>query len=197
MSWALTPLTEEQREIQRVARDFALAEIAPHSDAWDRDQHFEPSIVKKLGDLGFLGMMIPEKYDGLGLDTLTYLVALEEIAIVDASVAVMLSVHNSLPTQMLLRWGSEDQKERFLKPMARGEALGAFALSEPEAGSDAASLRTQAVRDGDDWILNGTKAWVSSGTKGEVILAMARTDTPNDRKGARGISTFIITPDLP
>jgi len=197
MAWALTPLTEEQREIQKVAREFALAEIAPYSEAWDRDQYFEPAIVAKLGALGFLGMMIPEQYDGLGLDTLTYLVALEEIAIVDASVAVMLSVHNSLPTQMLLRWGSEEQKERFLKPLARGELLGAFALSEPEAGSDAASLQTQAVRDGDDWILNGTKAWVSSGTKGDVILAMARTDSPDDRRGARGISTFIITPDLP
>src|SRR3954468_17260849 len=197
MSRALTPLTEEQREIQKVARDFALAEIAPFSDQWDRDQHFEESIVPKLGELGFLGMMIPEQYDGLGLETLTYLVALEEVAIVDASVAVMLSVHNSLPTQMLLKWGSEAQKERFLKPMARGEMLGAFALSEPEAGSDAASLRTQAVRDGDDWVLNGTKAWVSSGTKGDVIIAMARTDTPDDRRGARGIGAFIVTPDLP
>src|SRR3954468_23502476 len=97
---ALTPLTEEQREIQKVARDFAAAEIAPHSEQWDRDQIFEPSIVGKLGALGFLGMMIPEEYDGLGLDMLTYLVALEEIATVDASVAVMVSVHNSLPTQM-------------------------------------------------------------------------------------------------
>jgi alkylation response protein AidB-like acyl-CoA dehydrogenase len=194
MAWALTPLTEEQ---QTVAREFAASEIAPHSEAWDRDAFFEPSLVGKLGQLGFLGMMIPEQYDGLGLDTLTYLVALEEIATVDASVAVMLSVHNSLPTQMLLKWGTEKQKECFLKPMARGELLGAFALSEPEAGSDAASLRTQAVRDGDDWILNGTKAWVSSGTKGEVILAMARTDSPDDRRGARGISAFIVTPDLP
>lgn len=197
MSWALTPLTEEQRAIQTVAREFAASEIAPHSDQWDRDAYFEPSLVGKLGQLGFLGMMIPEKYDGLGLDTLTYLVALEEIATIDASVAVMLSVHNSLPTQMLLKWGTEQQKECFLKPMARGELLGAFALSEPEAGSDAASLCTQAVRDGGDWILNGTKAWVSSGTKGEVILAMARTDSPEDRRGARGISAFIVTPDLP
>src|SRR6266536_2172405 len=125
MAWALTPLTEDQREIQRLAHDFA--------------EH-------------------------------------EEIARVDASTAVMISVHNSLPTQMILKWGSDDQKERFLKPMARGEMLGAFALSEPEAGSDAASLTTQAVRDGGDWILNGTKAWVSSGTKGDVILVMARTD---------------------
>ncbi|HEX4683871.1 MAG TPA: acyl-CoA dehydrogenase family protein [Gemmatimonadaceae bacterium] len=196
MAWALTPLTEEQREIQRVARDFALAEIAPHSDQWDRDQYFEPSLVPRLGALGFLGMLIPEQYDGLGLDTLTYLVALEEIATVDASVAVMMSVHNSLPTQMILKWGSDAQKDRFLKPMARGEMLGAFALSEPEAGSDAASLRTQAVRNGKDWILNGTKAWVSSGTKGDVIIAMARTDSPEDRRGARGISAFIITPEL-
>jgi alkylation response protein AidB-like acyl-CoA dehydrogenase len=197
MPWALTPLTEEQRQIQQVARDFALAEVAPHSAAWDRDAHFEPSLVPKMGELGFLGMMIPERYDGLGLDTLTYLLALEEIAAVDASVAVMMSVHNSLPTQMLLRWGTESQKERYLRPMARGEMLGAFALSEPDAGSDAASLRTRAVRDGDEWVLDGTKAWVSSGTKGDVILAMARTDTPDDRRGPRGISTFIVTPDMP
>ena len=195
--WALTPLTEQQREIQKVARDFAAHEIAPHSHAWDRDAYFEPSLPRKLGELGFLGMMIPEEFDGLGLDTLTYLVALEEIASVDASVAVMLSVHNSLPTQMILRWGTQAQKERFLKPMARGELLGAFALSEPEAGSDAAALRTQAVRDGDGWVLNGTKAWVSSGPHAGVILAMARTDTPTERRGARGISAFIVTPDLP
>ena len=197
MAWALTPLTEDQRSIQSVAREFAAAEIAPHTAQWDRDAFFEPSLVQKLGDLGFLGMLLPEKYDGLALDTLTYVVALEEIATVDASVAVLMSVHNSLPTQMILRWGSEEQKERFLKPMARGALLGAFALSEPDAGSDAASLSTQAVRDGDDWILNGTKAWVSGGTKGDVIIAMARTDSPDDRKGARGISAFIITPDLP
>ena len=197
MAWALTPLTEDQRAIQTVAREFAAAEIAPYSAQWDRDAFFEPLLVKKLGDLGFLGMLIPEEYGGLGLDTLTYTVALEEIATVDASVAVLISVHNSLPTQMILRWGTTDQKERFLKPMARGDLLGAFALSEPEAGSDAASLSTQAVRDGNDWILNGTKAWVSSGTKGDVIIVMARTDTPDDRKGARGISAFIITPDLP
>jgi len=139
MAWALTPLTETQREIQRVARDFATQEIAPFSAQWDRDAYFEPSLVRKLGELGFLGMMIPEEYDGLGLDTLTYLVALEEIATIDASAAVMVSVHNSLPTQMILKWGTDQQKERFLKPMARGESLGAFALSEPEAGSDASS----------------------------------------------------------
>lgn len=197
MSWALIPLTEEQRAIQQTARDFAHAELAPYSEQWDREGFFDRAVAAKLGALGFLGMLIPEEYDGLGLDTCTYLVALEEIAAVDASIAVLMSVHNSLPTQMLLRYGTEAQKERYLKPMARGEWLGAFALSEPEAGSDAASLRTQAVRDGAHYVLTGTKAWVSAGGHAEVILAMARTDTAGDRKGARGISTFIVTPDMP
>ena len=193
----LFPLTEEQREIERVARDFAAREITPYASQWDRDSYFEPSLISKLGELGFLGMLAPEEYDGLGVDTLTYLVALEEIAAADASVAVMMSVHNSLPTQMLAGFGSEEQKQRFLKPMARGEMLGAFALSEPDAGSDAAALSTQAVRDGDDWILTGTKSWVSSGPYAGVILVQARTDSPGDRKGARGIGAFIVTPDLP
>jgi alkylation response protein AidB-like acyl-CoA dehydrogenase len=193
----LFPLSEEQREIQRVAREFANAEIAPYAARWDEEAHFEPSLVPKLGELGFLGMLLPEQYDGLALDTITYLLALEEIAAVDASTAAMMSVHNSLPTQMILRFGSESQRERFLRPMARGELLGAFALSEPDAGSDAAALRTQAVRDGDCWVLNGTKAWVTSGTDAGVIIAMARTDTPDARRSTRGISAFIVTPDMP
>src|SRR6476661_1377936 len=197
MAWALTPLTEEQQSIQSVARDFAQRELAPFTAAWDRDSHFEVSLIPKLGELGFLGMMIPEEYDGMGLDTLTYLVALEEIASVDASIAVTLSVHNSLPTQMILRWGSPPQKEKYLKPMARGEKLGVFCLSEPEAGSDAASLSCQAVRDGDSWVLNGTKSWVSSGAYCGAAVVMARTDSPNDRRGARGISAFVVTPDMP
>jgi alkylation response protein AidB-like acyl-CoA dehydrogenase len=197
MSWALIPLTEEQKEVQRLARDFALSEIAPHSDKWDRDAVMDSSILGKLADLGFLGMMVPEEFEGLGLDTVTYLVALEEIATADASVAVAMSVHNSLPTQMILRYGSDPQRREFLPAMARGEILGAFALSEPEAGSDAAAMTTQAMRDGDGWILNGTKAWVTSGNEAGVILAMARTDRPGERRGARGISAFIITPDLP
>lgn len=197
MAWALTPLTEEQRAIQQTAREFATRELAPNVDRWDREAHFEPAVIRQLAELGFLGMMVPEEYDGLGLDSLTYLVALEEIARVDASTAVLMSVHNSLPTQMLLRWGSDAQKACFLTSMARGETLGAFALSEPDSGSDAASLRTQAVRDGDAWVLNGTKAWVTSGPHAGVILAMARTDAPEDRKGARGIGAFIVTPDLP
>jgi alkylation response protein AidB-like acyl-CoA dehydrogenase len=197
MSWALIPLTEEQQAIQKMAREFARTEVAPHADRWDREGGFDRTIVGQLGALGFLGMMIPESLDGLGLDTCTYLVALEEIAAADASAAVLMSVHNSLPTQMILRYGSEAQREKYLRPMARGEWLGAFALSEPDAGSDAASLRAQAVRDGDHYVLNGVKAWVSHGSMADVILCMVRTDTPEERKGARGISTFILTPDLP
>ena len=196
MSWALIPLTEEQLQIQQMAREFAAAEIEPHAAAWDAAAHLEPSIIAKLAELGFLGMMIPEQYDGQGLDTVTYLVALEEIAAVDASVAVAMSVHNSLPTQMILRYGSEAQRERYLPPMARGEWLGAFALSEPEAGSDAAAMTAQAIRDPNGWVLDGTKAWVTSGNQARVILAMARTDRPGERRGARGISAFIVTPEM-
>jgi alkylation response protein AidB-like acyl-CoA dehydrogenase len=196
MSWALIPLTEQQKEIQQLARDFARSEIAPHSDKWDREGTMDKAILDRLAELGFLGMMVPEQYEGLGLDTVTYLVALEEIAAVDASVAVAMSVHNSLPTQMILRYGSEAQRQRYLPAMARGASLGAFALSEPEAGSDAAAMTTQAVRDGDGWVLDGTKAWVTSGNQAGVILAMARTDRPGERRGARGISAFIVTPEL-
>jgi alkylation response protein AidB-like acyl-CoA dehydrogenase len=197
VSWALHPLTEEQSEVQKLAREFAQAEIVPHSAEWDQKAYFEPSLVGKLGELGFLGMMLPEQYEGLGTDTGTYLIALEEIAAADASVAVLMSVHNSLPTQMILRYGSETQKDRFLKKMARGEILGAFALSEPDAGSDASALSTQAVKDGNTWVLNGTKSWVTNGNTAGAIIAMARTDTSGSRRGARGIGAFIVTPDLP
>jgi butyryl-CoA dehydrogenase len=190
-------LTETQAEIRELARGFAATEIAPHAARWDREERFPVEVAHRMGELGFLGMLIPEEYDGLGLDTTSYLLALEEIAAADASAAVLMSVHNSLPTQMLLHFGNEGQKERYLKPMARGELIGAFSLSEPEAGSDASALRCQAVRDGDDWLLTGTKSWVTSGTFADVIMVMARTDTPGARRGSRGISAFIITPDLP
>lgn len=194
---SLLPLTELQQEIQNTARTFAERELAPLAAERDREARFDRSMVAQLAELGFLGMMLPEEYDGLALDANTYLLALEEIAVADASAAVLMSVHNSLPTQMLLNFGNAEQKETFLKPMARGEWLGAFALSEPEAGSDAASLSCQAVRDGDDWILTGTKAWVSHGSYADVILCMARTDESGNRQGAKGISAFILTPDLP
>ena len=195
---SLTPLSEEQREIQRLARTFATEEIAPHAERWDRAACFDLSVARKMGELGFLGMLIPDEFDGLGLDTTSYLLALEEIAVADASTAVLMSVHNSLPTQMLLHFGTDAQKQRFLKPMARGELIGAFALSEPEAGSDASSLRCQAERSPDgDWILSGTKSWVTSGSFAGMIMVMARTDSPADRRGSKGISAFIVTPDLP
>src|SRR5215217_1265157 len=193
----LNPLTEQQRAVVDLAREFAGEEIAPHAARWDREAYFDRGIAEKLGALGFLGMMIPEEWDGLGLDTLTYLMALEEIAVADASTAVLMSVHNSLPTQMLLNFGTDEQRERFLRPMARGEKIGAFALSEPDAGSDASALRCQAVRDGDDWVLSGTKSWVSSGSFADVIMVMARTDTPEARRRSKGISAFVVTPDLP
>jgi alkylation response protein AidB-like acyl-CoA dehydrogenase len=197
MTDPLLELTEEQRAIVETARAFADEQLRPNAAAWDRDAHFEPSLIPALGELGFLGMLLPAEYDGLALDARSYLLALEEIAVADASTAVMMSVHNSLPTQMLLTYGSEAQKQRFLAPMARGELLGGFALSEPDSGSDAASLRCQARRDGDHWILDGAKSWVTSGTHAGVILVMARTDSPDARRGAKGISAFIITPDLP
>ena len=193
----LTPLTEQQREIVALARRFAREEVAPRAALLDREARFDREVARQLGTLGFLGMMIPEEYDGLGLDTLTYLLALEEIAVADASTAVLMSVHNSMPTQMLLAFGSAEQKERFLRPMARGELLGAFALSEPDAGSDASSLVCRAVRDGDDWVLTGTKSWVSTGSEAGVILVIARSSPMVPEHRSRGISAFIVTPDLP
>ena len=194
---SLTPLTDVQREVVQLARGFATTEVAPHAARWDREACFPVAVARRMGELGFLGMLLPEQYDGLGLDTISYLLALEEIAAADASTAVLMSVHNSLPTQMLLNFGSDEQRERFLRPMARGEMIGAFALSEPEAGSDASAVRCQAVRDGDDWVLTGTKSWVTSGSFADVIMVMARTDTPDARRGSKGISAFIVTPDLP
>jgi len=194
---SLLALTETQAEIQKLARDYAQRELVHLAGERDRESRFDRAMVTQMAELGFFGMLTPEHYDGLGLDASSYLLALEEIAVADASAAVLLSVHNSLPIQMILNFGTEEQRTRFLPPMARGELLGAFALSEPEAGSDAAALRCQAVRDGDDWVLTGTKAWVSHGNEAGVILCMARTDTLADRRGTKGISTFILTPDLP
>ena len=188
-------MTPEQEQIRDLAREFTDNEIAPHAAEWDREGAFPREVIAKLGELGFLGMLIPEEWDGLGLDTLSYLVALEEIARGDASVAVAMSVHNSLPTQMILAHGSDAQKERFLRPMARGELLGAFSLSEPDSGSDAAAMQTQARRVDGGWVLNGAKAWVTNGGFGDVVVAMARTDQPQNRRGSRGIGAFIIPTD--
>jgi hypothetical protein len=193
----LTPLSDSQKAIQQLARDFARRELAPFAAAWDKAETADPAVRHKLGEIGFLGMLLPEAYGGLDLDSLSYLLALEEIAAADASTAVLMSVHNSLPTRMILNFGTEAQRRHFLPRMATGEWLGAFALSEPDAGSDASALTAQAVRDGDGWIITGTKAWVSNGNCAEVVLVLARTDTPDHRRGARGISAFVVTPDLP
>lgn len=190
-------VSEARREIVALAREFARANIEPHAAEWDRTHHFARNVIDELGKLGFLGIATPESADGLGLDTTTYLMALEEIAAVDASIAVSVSIHCAIPTTMLLRHGTPAQQDRWLKPMARGEILAGFALSEPDAGSDAASLRAQAVRDGDGWVLNGAKAWATNGGTADVMMIMVRTDRPDARKGAKGISTFIVPTNTP
>jgi alkylation response protein AidB-like acyl-CoA dehydrogenase len=190
-------LNEDQEQIRQLAREFAENELRPRTAEWDRTQAFHSEVMPLLGELGFFGMLLPEQYDGLDLGMLSYLVALEQIAWGDASVAITISVHNSLPTQMILKYGSEEQKQRWLPPMARGEALGAFALSEADSGSDAASLKARAVRDGDGWILNGEKMWVTNGGAAQVLLAMVRTDEPGQRRGPRGIGAFVIPTDTP
>lgn len=190
-------LNEDQEQIRQLAREFAENELRPRTAEWDRNQEFHSEVMPLMGELGFFGMLLPEEYDGLGLGMLSYLVALEQIAWGDACVVITMSVHNSLPTQMILKYGTEEQKQKWLPPMARGEALGAFALSEADAGSDAASLKARAVRDGDDWILNGEKMWVTNGGAADVVLTMVRTDEPGERRGPRGIGAFVIPTDTP
>src|SRR5256712_9548212 len=191
MSTAIEPpgLSETQRQIVELAREFARTKIEPFAAEWDRRAYFARDVIAELGRLGFLGMCAPEEFDGMGLDTVTYLLALEEIAAADASVAVSLSIHNAIPTTMLARHGSDAQKHRWLKAMARGEALAGFALSEPESGSDAAALRTRAVRDGDRWVLSGAKAWATNGGTADLMMVMARSE--------HGICAFIVPTDAP
>jgi alkylation response protein AidB-like acyl-CoA dehydrogenase len=189
------PTATEQLQVVELAREFAREKIEPHAAEWDRTRHFPRDVIDELGRLGFLGMTTPEEYDGMGLDTVTYLMALEEIAAADASIAVSMSIHNAIPTTMLVNHGTPAQRERWLKPMARGELLAGFALSEAEAGSDAASLAAQAVRDGNGWVLNGAKAWATNAGTADVMMIMVRTDAPGARRGAKGISTFIVPTD--
>jgi alkylation response protein AidB-like acyl-CoA dehydrogenase len=188
-------LTPDHLTIRDLARDFAAREIRPHAAEWEANGAIPRSVVEQLAELGFLGMLIPEEFDGLGLDETSYLVALEQIAWGDASVAVAMSVHNSLPTQMILAHGTPEQKARWLKPMARGEILGAFALSEADAGSDAAALSAQARRVDGGWRLDGTKAWITNGGFADVAIVMCRTDEPAERRGAGGIGAFIVPTD--
>jgi alkylation response protein AidB-like acyl-CoA dehydrogenase len=183
-------LTDEQREIQALARDFADTEIAPHAGTWDREHRFPSEVFARLGELGLMGVCVPEKLGGAGADFVSYVLVLEELSRADAGVGVTVAVHTSAATLPIVSFGTEEQRSRFVPALARGEALGAFALTEPGAGSDAGSLRTTAVEDGDGWRINGTKQWCTNGSHASTFLVFARTDPETD--GARGVSAFVL-----
>lgn len=182
-------LTEEQKMIKQAARDFAQTECLPGVIERDEKQEFPAEQIKKMGELGFMGMMVDSKYGGSGMDTLSYVLAMEEISKIDSSCSVAMSVNNSLVCWGLETFGSEEQKEKYLKPLASGEKLGAFCLSEPEAGSDATSQRTTAEDKGDYYLLNGTKNWITNGKSASIYLIIAQTDP---EKGHRGINALIV-----
>ncbi|NNJ55151.1 MAG: acyl-CoA dehydrogenase [Bacteroidia bacterium] len=186
-------LSEEHLMIQQAARDFARTELLPGVIERDNEQRFPAEQIKKLGELGFLGMMVDPKWGGSGMDSVSYVLAMEEISKVDASASVVMSVNNSLVCWGLETYGSEEQKEKFLKPLASGQIHGGFCLSEPEAGSDATSQRTTAVDMGDHYLVNGTKNWITNGKSGSTFLVMAQTDV---EKGHRGINCLIVTSDM-
>ncbi|MEO5930069.1 MAG: acyl-CoA dehydrogenase [Candidatus Kapaibacterium sp.] len=188
-------LTETHEMIRDTARDFAQNEVAPSAIHRDINAEFPYEIVKKLGELGFMGMMVSPDWGGAGLDAMSYVVAMEEISKVDASVGVIMSVNNSLVCWSLETYGTDDQKERFLRPLATGEKLGAYCLSEPEAGSDATQQRTTGTRNEDgSWTINGTKNWITNGLTADVYLVYAQTDK---EKGYKGISCFIVEKGTP
>ena len=183
-------LTAEQREIQALAREFARGEIEPHASAWDRDRGFPLDFLGKLGEVGLLGVCVPEEHGGGGADFLSYILVLEELSRADAGVGVTVAVHTSACTLPILAFGTPEQQRRFVAPLARGEAIGAFALTESGAGSDAGALRTRAEPSGDGWRITGAKQWITNGGFGGTILTFARTDpTSSD---ARGISAFLV-----
>ena len=186
--------TEEHLMIRDTARKFAEEELAASAAERDEKEEFPGEAVKKLGELGFMGMMVPAAYGGAELDTVSYVLAMEEIAKVDASTAVIMSVNNSLVCDAINEWGTEDQKQRFLVSLAGGTLLGAFALSEPEAGSDASNQRTTAARDGDTYVLNGTKNFITNGLHANVVLVFAATDRS---KGPHGVSAFLVEKETP
>ncbi|MCH7716483.1 MAG: acyl-CoA dehydrogenase family protein [Gemmatimonadetes bacterium] len=188
------PLDEQRKEFVQLAREFAEKEIAPYAAEWDRRKEFPREVIRRLGELGFLGLLVSEDLGGLGLDALTYLMMMEEIAAADASVSITLSVHNSLPSYVLQRYGTPEQHERWLKPMARGELLAAFCVSEPDSGSDLASVSTTATRTESTWVINGTKAWVTNGGVADVLLILVRTSKQAE-KPSRGLSFFIVPAD--
>ena len=182
-------LTEEQIAVRDAAREFAQTKLLPGVIERDENQTFPVKQIKELGELGFLGMMVDPKYGGSGMDAVSYVLAMEELSKVDASCSVVVSVNNSLVCWGLETFGTEEQKEKYLKPLATGEIIGAFCLSEPEAGSDATSQQTTAIDKGDYYLLNGTKNWITNGSSASVYLVIAQTDV---EKGHRGINAFII-----
>ena len=186
-------LTDDQREIQALARDFAQAEIEPYAAEWDRAQSFPEELVEKLGELGLMGVCVPEELGGAGADFLSYILVLEELSRGDAGVGVTVAVHTSACTLPILAYGSSEQAARFVPELARGEKVGAFALTEAEAGSDAGSLRTRAEPDGDGWKITGAKQWITNAAYGGTVLLFARTDP--ETPGSRGISAFVLDGD--
>ena len=186
-------LTSDQREIQSLAREFGAAEIEPHAARWDREHHFPKEVFGKLAELGLMGACVPEEYGGAGADFLSYILVLEELSRADAGVGVTVGVHTSAVTLPILSFGTDEQRARFVPPLARGEVIGAFALTETEAGSDAGSLRTTAEADDDGWRISGTKQFISTARFAGTFLLFARTD--QSTPGARGVSAFILDAD--
>ena len=186
--------SEEQQLIRDMARAFARDKLAPNAAAWDRDHHFPADILAEMGELGFLGMVVPSEWDGAGTDYVSYAMAIMEIAAGCGALSTIMSVHNSVGCMPILAYGTDAQKEQFLKPMARGEKIGCFCLTEPEAGSDAASIRTRARKDGDHYVINGAKQFITSAKNGHVAIIFAVTDP---EAGKKGISAFIVPTDTP
>lgn len=182
-------LTEEHLAVQQAARDFAQTELLPGVIERDEQQKFPAEQIKKMGELGFMAMMVDPKWGGGGMDTISYVLAMEEISKIDASASVCMSVNNSLVCWGLETYGTEEQKERYLRPLTTGQAIGAFCLSEPEAGSDATSQQTTAFDQGDHYLLNGTKNWITNGNSASYYLVIAQTDV---EKGHKGINAFIV-----
>jgi len=187
-------LTDEQTMVRDTVRDFARSELFPHSAAWDREARFPRDALGQMAKLGLLGMLVPTEWDGAGMDHVAYALAIEEIAGGDASCSTIVSVHNSVACVPILKFGTIAQKERFLRPMARGELLGAFCLSEPQAGSDAANLRTRATLEAGEYVISGVKQFITSGKHADLAIVFAVTDPD---AGKRGISAFIVPTDTP
>jgi alkylation response protein AidB-like acyl-CoA dehydrogenase len=187
-------LTDDQQLLRRSIREFAESELRPHVREWDEAQHFPREVLPKCAALGLMGIQIPEEYGGAGFSSVDYCVCIEELARVDPSVCLSIAAHNGLGLAHIAMFGTEAQKRRYVVPLARGEQLAAWGLTEAASGSDAASMRTTAVRDGDDWVINGSKQFITHGRYGDLIVVMAVT---NKAKGSRGISAFIVERGTP